>query len=577
MRKSLLIFGFILSSIFFLNAQKTGSSNATMDLIMQPMVPMEGVSSVSITAYTGDLPVTIDTLRYYLGNMDFMKSDVERFAKIKFMSEGEVAITTLGGDRVVNIAYGKPKINKKEIGEAACPIAKDGCTQYFYKVDYALPVAVQITDNAGQHLYGFEVDKNMTLQFGNEQVETHTKNEEGGTTTSISVVSYTSKEDLEVAFAKNGNEQMARKGYLVQIGRIAEALYPALFSLEEKMKFPVHFGKGKSFDYTETEAAAEQAIEVLESGNYDALSEPVEVWKKWLEEADLNDKKAKVSPNVAQGLHENLALAMTFTGDYESARMHISEALKLAGQGFVNNNEVDRLQTFEQFIDQWALGQSNNAALNADTRAADLKEQLAKRKKLTDFDYILAKDKYFDILNASKEAAATNASSGTSANSGNEEKSLETQMLESLLSNPSPGGTAEAYRGRISNNGLILNAFWDSDLKGKPLPEVVCELTELEELNTRNMGLTGVPDCIGALSNLKKIYLDGNDISNLPDSFGELTKLEFIDISDNKLSSLPKSFANLTALKTIKIKVNNFRNEELSAIEAMLPSGCKIK
>lgn len=577
MKNLLLVITLVFSSIVSLQAQKTGSSNATMNLVIQPMVPMEGVSSVSITAYTGDLPVSMDTLLYYLGNMDFMKSDVERFAKVKYMSDGEVAITTSGGDRVVNIAFGKPKINSKKIGEAACPIAKEGCTQYYYRVDFDLPAAVQVADASGQHLYGFEVEKNMTLQFGNEQIETHSKNEDGGTTTSISVISYTDKEELELAFSKKGNEQMARKAYLVQIGRIAEMLYPALYSLEEKMKFPIYFGKGKNFDYTETETAAEAAIDALESGNFEALSAQIEVWEAWLKEADLKDKKAKVSPNVAQGLHENLAVAMTFTGDYDGAREHIGDALSLAGSGFVNNNEVDRLKEFEQFIDQWALGQSNNAGLIPDTRATDLKAQLAKNKMIKDFDYILAKDKYFEVLNASKEAAATKASSGSSAGTETEEKSLETQMLESLLSNPSPGESAEAYRGRISNNGLILNSFWDSNLKGKPLPNVVCELTELEELNSRNMGLTGVPDCIASLSNLKKIYLDGNAISNLPESFGELSNLEFIDISDNQLSSLPKSMSNLTSLKTIKIKGNNFSEEEMAAIENMLPSGCKIK
>ena len=80
-------------------AQKTGSNTAKMDLLQFPTLPVSGVEKVGLEIYTGGLPFTKDTLRFYLGNMDILKSGGERMAKVDHLASGKVDI--VGGKGVL--------------------------------------------------------------------------------------------------------------------------------------------------------------------------------------------------------------------------------------------------------------------------------------------------------------------------------------------------------------------------------------------------------------------------------------------------------------------------------------------
>lgn len=227
-------------------AQKTATTKVKMDHLQLPILPMEGVKTIGLQVYTGTIPFNQDTLRFYLRNMDMMKTSGERISSIKFKGLTETAIVGGEGDITVSMAFGKPVIAKKELLDAACMVAKDGCRQYYYKVDYQLSAVVQVT-KGGTVLDTWELDPAMTLQFGNEQVETHTK-KDGGSSTSVRVITYPSKDALDKDFAAKADTWLGRKAAVTHLGRLADSIYPRLYALPEEMKFDLTYGKGDGAD-----------------------------------------------------------------------------------------------------------------------------------------------------------------------------------------------------------------------------------------------------------------------------------------------------------------------------------------
>ena len=558
MKHSVLLFALGLSTA--LAAQKTSTTAVKMDFLHPPTLPVAGVDQVGLQVYTGALPFNRDTLRHYLGAMDVLKSGGERLSKIKFEALTETAITGGKGDITVRMAFGKAMAGKQELLDAACMIAKDGCKQYYYKVDYQLPAVVQAV-KGGEVLDTWELEADMQLQFGNEQVETQS-NADGGSTTTIRVISFSSKEALDKAYAQQAGSTLARKAALVQLRRMIDSVYPRLFYLRDELKFDLSYGKGDAADYTETQQAAEQAAQALMNGKFDDLAGPIAIWENWLAKTDATDKKAAVGPNVAEGLHENMAIACAFSGDYPKAHANLDKALKFAHQGMVNENKVARLKEFHSFIDGLEKGRASNgaAATTALVEAPDIKKMLGRRKFNEEIDFLIAEDRYAELSKGMGSSSEQNAGEAT---------------LESALGAMLAGGGG-SYESRVNNGMLVLNSFFDKDLVGKPLPESFCGMTGLTSLNARNMGLSGVPDCIGQLKGLDKLYLDGNAITTLPESIGELTNLTLLDISDNQLSTLPESIYQLKNLKKLSVGGNKLSSEQLAKLAERLPD-CKMK
>ncbi len=555
-----LLLSLAITSVTALSAQKTATTKVKMDHLHLPTLPVEGVKTIGLQVYTGPIPFNSDTLRYYLGNMDMMKSGGERLSSIKYKALTETNIVDGSGDITISMAFGTPTTGKKELLDAQCMIAKDGCKQYFYKVAYELPAVVQAS-KGGTILETWELDAAMTLQFGNEQVETQSK-KDGGSTTTVRVVSYTSQEALEKAYASAGASWLSRKAAVIQLGRMADSVYPRLFALQEEMKFDLTSGKGEATDYTETQQAAEQAAAALASGAYTTLAGPIATWEKWLTRLDADDKKAAVNTKIAEGLHENIAIASAFAGDYAKARTNLDKTLVYAQQGMVNENNVARLHAFHGFINDLEKSRASNgtASTASLSDAPDIKQLLGRRKFNEDFDFLKAEDRYASMANAG----------GGSQNTA-QEPTLE-DAFGALL-----GGNAGTYESRSANGVLILTTtFFDSDLAGQPIPGSICELQHLTSLNARRMGLTAVPDCIGDLGGLEKLIIDGNAITALPETLGQLSKLTVLDVSDNQLSSLPESIYTLQNLKKLTVTGNKLSAEQMKTLAERLPN-CKIK
>lgn len=556
-----LLLALAITSVTALSAQKTATTKVKMTHLHLPTLPMEGVKTIGLQVHTGTIPFNADTLRFYLGNMEMMKSGGERLSAVKYKGLTQTSIVGGTGDITIDMAFGQPTIGKKELLEAQCMVAKDGCKQYYYKVTYALPAVVQAT-KGGTVLETWELDEAMTLQFGNEQVETQSK-KDGGSTTSVRVVNYTSREALDKAFASSGDSWLARKAAVIQLGRLADSMYPRLFAVQDEMKFDLTYGKGEATDYTETQQAAEQAAAVLASGEYSKLAGPIATWEQWLTRLDASDKKAAVNPKIAEGLHENIAMASAFSGDYPKARTNLDKTLTYAQQGMVNENNVARLKAFHTFIDDLEKSRASNgtASTSALADAPDIKQLLGRRKFNEDFDFLKAEDRYAEM----KSGASSAASSGSA-----KEPTMD-DVFGALL-----GGGGGSYESRSSGGVLILNSFSDKDLAGQPIPETICSIAGLKSLNARNMGLTGVPECIGQLNGLDKLFLDGNAITVLPESLGQLGQLTVLDVSNNQLSALPESIYSLQNLKKLTVTGNKLSAEQMKTLAERLPN-CKIK
>lgn len=545
--------------------QKTKSNTAKLDFVQYPSVPVEGLEKLGIQVYTADLPFNKDSLRLYLGNIDLMKSNAERLAKVGYQSMNEVAVVGGAGDITIEMAFGKPFVVAKEKKQGSCMIAKEGCTQYYYIVKYRLPALVQARNAAGV-IDTWELESEMDFQFGNEQVEKHSKTDKGSTT-SIQVINYTSEAQLVSAFNTWGASDLARKGIVTQIGRMAESIYERVFFEEAKLKLDIAYGNGKAADYTETETAAQEAVAALESKNYSALQGPITVWKSWLERYDSGDKNAAVNNKVAQAFHENLSIAYTFTSEFDKARSHLDEALKLSQIGFVSQNEVARLQEFHKFIDQQEKVKKYNSALSPGklVSAPDIKELLAKRKQNENIDFLIAEDKYSELQKNHGSASSDNS---------NGEVTLESLFGQAATQNNS--NEEVSLDDRVQNGQLVLSALIDGNLRGKALPESICKHSDLKTIRARNLGLVGLPECIGELTNLEKLFINSNSFDTLPDSFGSMKKLEVLDISSNNLTTLPESIYGLTQLKTLEVSGNKLSDADMQRLRAALPN-TKIK
>ncbi len=558
--KKILLFA-ALFSFGQLFAQKTKTNTAKIDFTQAPSVPVAGMKSLGIQVFTADLPFNKDTLRLYLGNMDIMKSNAERFSKMNFQALEDITVLGGEGDLTFEMAFGDAMVVNKEIKTTSCPVAKEGCTQYYYLVNYLLPTVVRA--RKGEQVVGaWELPSNMDLQFGNEQVEKHTKTD-GGSKTSVQVVSYTSKEALIRAFAASGEANMARKGIVKQMGQMAELIYDNAFYEPQTLKLDIYYGNGKATDYTETETAAEKAVTALESKNYNELESLIPIWKNWLTKYDANDKKAAVNHKVAQGLHENLSIAYTFTQNYDEARKHLDEALVFANTGMVSTNEVNRLEEFHQFINKQEMAQKYNGSLNTTllVTAPDIKAMMGKKKLNENFDFLFAEDRYQSVMKSLGEDVAA----------AQEANPLDALMGNSGSASGDNGGEI-TLEGRVENNMLVLSGLIDGNMRGKELHESICNYPEIETIRARNIGLTGLPQCFGSLINLEKVFLNDNDFGTLPDVFGKLNKLEVLDLSDCGLTTLPPSVFTLTQLKKINVSGNKLSAEEIAKLQAALPN-----
>ena len=319
---------------------------------------------------------------------------VEQKAKIKHQGLSEISMLSGEGDLTVDIAFGKPFHVSTETKTNSCVPKKDGCAQYYYNVKYRMPAIVQVR-KGDEVINSWELDPMMDLKFGNEQVETH-QTIDGGSKTTVRIIQYKSEEDLALAFASHGEDELARKGILVQLSQMADIIYDNVFFSEATMKMDLAYGSGKATDYSVLENTAQKAVEIIESGNYEDLNSLIPQWQEWLAKYEPGNKKAAVTKKIAIGLHQNLAISHCFTKSFDDAIKHIDEAILLANEGNKNLNTIRELEELRAFILKQEGANKYNASVKPEglVQAPNIKKLIGKRKLNENMKIFISEEKY---------------------------------------------------------------------------------------------------------------------------------------------------------------------------------------
>jgi Leucine-rich repeat (LRR) protein len=98
-----------------------------------------------------------------------------------------------------------------------------------------------------------------------------------------------------------------------------------------------------------------------------------------------------------------------------------------------------------------------------------------------------------------------------------------------------------------------LNLYGNRDLVA--LPEGLCTLVGLEELDVHLCGLRALPKGIGGLTGLKKLDLSYNKLA-LPEGLWSLAGLEELDLGNCGLIALPEEVEGLAGLRVLNLNYN---------------------
>jgi hypothetical protein len=546
------------STPFISTGQKVANKNAKFKTFLNPLVPVKGVSTIGFKVHQGgDTPFTngsfkIKKLKNLEGN-----PEVKRY---KFM---DYELTDSIGDLTFEIAFDKvASTNTASIYTYKAPCVRDDndltkddimeCDAYAYKQEFKSPCVMRVVDKDGKTVFAEEYNKGISVTFGESDLNPFLK-----------------KADLE-AYYSSHPKVLETKAYKVQLDRCLDRVDEVLYFMAFTHDFNIGSGKGKDFDYAKLDEAQDNALKVFDTKgqtDFSGLKGPIAVWEEELKTQDLASKEARISRKVAAGLNENLAASYMYLKDFDKAIEHVLECRKLAKMSN-SGNVIDRADRLRRRIFHY----KRSFELNGDIVLGE------DRKKARDFKVFLSENrrgKSF-LTNDSKFAEfKTNVAEMEAANSENKEK--ENDALESASK-----GKKNKYRNRIlssatQGNMLVLNNYYDSELKGNAMPSAIGELVELTQITANKMEITSLPDNIGDLKDLGILKLKGCSLTELPESFGGLANLKTLDLSDNKLTTLPASIKGCTSLKSVKLTGNNISDAEMKKIIGWLPKKCKVK
>jgi len=104
-----------------------------------------------------------------------------------------------------------------------------------------------------------------------------------------------------------------------------------------------------------------------------------------------------------------------------------------------------------------------------------------------------------------------------------------------------------------------LRRLWMDVIPFKGFPEAVCLLEQLEQLSVIDCQLSVLPPSFASLRNLLELNLGDNAFEQFPEVICGMRSLRKLWLNGNKLSSLPRSFANLRELREFTISSNRFK------------------
>lgn len=88
------------------------------------------------------------------------------------------------------------------------------------------------------------------------------------------------------------------------------------------------------------------------------------------------------------------------------------------------------------------------------------------------------------------------------------------------------------------------------------LPDEICCLPGITEIDAANNTLFELPETLGSLPFLRKLKLSGNQISELPASMARLNEFHSLSLGDNGLKKLPDLITSLSELTSLSLGEN---------------------
>jgi len=101
------------------------------------------------------------------------------------------------------------------------------------------------------------------------------------------------------------------------------------------------------------------------------------------------------------------------------------------------------------------------------------------------------------------------------------------------------------------------------------LPESLCEIKSLKQLDVSGNSITTIPKCISNLNKLQILNLSYNELTTLPKEFGKLTNLVELNLGDNLFTSIPSSLKKLKNLEKLNLDFNKIEKASLSGLSKL--------
>lgn len=528
--------------------QRSGSKSTKIDITTLPTVPESIVDKVAFFVHADPNFFTLDDLRRYGGNIKIIKAG-ERLENMRYFSLGrEVSIVDDMPTCVVDVALGPETYPEPQV-KSASQKNTDAKT-YYAVIDHNMPVRVTISDGNGNVLDGFEINTNNSIQYGNEKISTMESTPLGGFSYSAGRLSFSSPMEVRNQLrGYEGQRFVRRKAVLMQLSKVIDEMEERLFFIETKHDIGIFVGKGKH-DYTPLETAQAEALEAFKTGNFDALSGPMDVWSAWAQEVDFTDKKAKVTKKVATGLHLNLAVSHLYRNEFAECAQAISAARGLAVGENANLAKCDELLNRLMKRRRWTVANPDFVMPSEDEvereKAPDFKSAIGKRSQNRDVAMILPGDRYLEMGDMLARWQSEFVAGSAEASASEAAEMTMSQRLGARLTN-TLGGVS-----------LALNPLIDSDLVGQPLPAEVLAIPKLVNLDISGMKMGALPENIDELNMLQTLIVSGNELNELPASLANIPTLKRLVARNNNLTGIPEGMENLTELKTIDVKGNPF-------------------
>ena len=528
--------------------QRSGSKSTKIDITTLPTVPESIVDKVAFFVHADPNFFTLDDLRRYGGNIKIIKAG-ERLENMRYFSLGrEVSIVDDMPTCVVDVALGPETYPEPQV-KSASQKNSDAKT-YFAVIDHNMPVRVTISDGNGNVLDGYEINTNNSIQYGNEKISTMESSPLGGFSYTAGRLSFSSPMEVRNQLRSyEGQRFVRRKAVLMQLSKVIDEMEDRLFFIETKHDIEIFVGKGKH-DYTPLEAAQAEALEAFKTGNFDALSGPMDVWAAWAQEVDFTDKKAKVTKKVATGLHLNLAVSHLYRDEFAECAQAISAARGLAVGENANLAKCDELLNRLMKRRRWTVANPDFVMPSEDEvereKAPDFKSAIGKRSQNRDVAMILPGDRYLEMGDVLARWQSEFVAGSAEASASEAAEMTMSQRLGARLTN-TLGGVS-----------LALNPLIDSDLVGQPMPAEVLAIPKLVNLDISGMKMGALPENIDELNMLQTLIVSGNELNELPASLANIPTLKRVVARNNNLTSIPEGMENLTELKTIDVKGNPF-------------------